>query len=233
VAVIAGLEKRMREAAADLEFETAARLRDEIKRLRETELAVADDPLARQTDVEDRAGAFAGERKYGRAPRETGSDPSRARSDRSRTAGGEGSDPAGTSRIQREYRPVQPTYAQSSTIPGTRARKPTLDDMGSAANRPIPARTPNVDPRARAGAYGEHIRGPHKPTLDEMGPHAERGLPVRASPSAPASPATPATPSARSEGRPDPLPARGERELAREKGKHRHGRPRKTGRPGA
>ena len=58
----------MREAAADLEFETAARLRDEIKRLRETELAIADDPLARQTDVEDKAGAFAGERKYGGAP---------------------------------------------------------------------------------------------------------------------------------------------------------------------
>src|SRR6185295_5188906 len=69
-AVIAGLEKRMREAAADLEFETAARLRDEVKRLRETELAVADDPLARQTEVEERAGAFGGERKYGRAPRE-------------------------------------------------------------------------------------------------------------------------------------------------------------------
>ena len=55
----------MREAAADLEFETAARLRDEIKRLRETELAIADDPLARQTDVEDSAGGFEGERKYG------------------------------------------------------------------------------------------------------------------------------------------------------------------------
>ena len=48
----------MKDAAADLEFETAARLRDEIKRLRETELAIADDPSARQTDVEDRAGSF-------------------------------------------------------------------------------------------------------------------------------------------------------------------------------
>ena len=37
----------MREAAADLEFEKAARLRDEIKRLETLELDVADDPLAR------------------------------------------------------------------------------------------------------------------------------------------------------------------------------------------
>ena len=53
-AVITGLEKDMREAAANLEFEEAARLRDEIRRLQETELAVADDPFARQEAVEER-----------------------------------------------------------------------------------------------------------------------------------------------------------------------------------
>ncbi|MGO4916872.1 excinuclease ABC subunit UvrB [Pseudogemmobacter sp. W21_MBD1_M6] len=43
---------QMRKAAENLEFEEAARLRDEVKRLEAVELAIADDPLARQSAVE-------------------------------------------------------------------------------------------------------------------------------------------------------------------------------------
>ncbi|SEQ01013.1 Excinuclease ABC subunit B [Loktanella sp. DSM 29012] len=51
-AVLDGLRTDMRKAAENLEFEEAARLRDELKRLEAVELAIADDPLARQQAVD-------------------------------------------------------------------------------------------------------------------------------------------------------------------------------------
>jgi excinuclease ABC subunit B len=211
--VLEDMERRMREAAADLEFETAARLRDEIKRLRETELAISDDPLARQAAVEDRAGGFEGARKYG--PK-ANFPLTKSKGSKGAGAGGEreGQGPS-RSRIATEYEPVQPTYAQSSArpAPGSRIKKPSLDEMGPGTDRPVPARAPNVDPRAKAGAFGEDVRGPHKPTLDEMGPHAMLPVPVGGAP------------------RPE-KPAR-VIEVPTEKEKRgRRGRPRKTGRPG-
>ncbi len=155
-AVIADMESRMHAAAADLEFETAARLRDEIKRLRETELALAADPLASQADVEDKAGAFKGARKYGA---KANLPPERAR-------GAEG-EAGGKSRIDGSYQPVQPAYSQStsqakgartgstdraphggdprSSIQASRIRKPERDEMTVGRTEVPVGRTPPRD----------------------------------------------------------------------------------------
>ena len=76
---IAGLKDKMFEAAENLEFEEAARLRDEISRLEAIELTVADDPLARQSALHEavdeavggkkRAGSAAAARQSGRGGR--------------------------------------------------------------------------------------------------------------------------------------------------------------------
>ena len=50
-AVLDGLRVDMLKAAENLEFEEAARLRDEVRRLETVELAISDDPLARQSAI--------------------------------------------------------------------------------------------------------------------------------------------------------------------------------------
>ncbi|WP_127114935.1 excinuclease ABC subunit UvrB [Shimia sediminis] len=69
-AVLDGLRADMRKAAENLEFEEAARLRDEVKRLEAVDLVVADDPMARQYAVQaasDAAKKASGRSSAGRA----------------------------------------------------------------------------------------------------------------------------------------------------------------------
>ena len=70
---IEDMEKRMREAAANLEFEEAARLRDEIKRLEDAELGLVSDALERGKARRDRiAGRSGGGRPGTRTLKGTG-----------------------------------------------------------------------------------------------------------------------------------------------------------------
>jgi excinuclease ABC subunit B len=169
-AVIEDLEKKMKTAAADLEFETAARLRDEVKRLRETELAVADDPFARQEAVDDRTGGYRGERKYGTSanlPPRKGADPAGlapGKKGRSSHAARPAESDAASSRVSAGYQPVQPSHAQQTAVPRG-PRKPTLDEMTVGrtevpkGDRPVPAK-PDVRPTR---------------TIDVPGPDEKRG----------------------------------------------------------
>jgi excinuclease ABC subunit B len=167
-AVIADLETRMRAAAADLDFEEAARLRDEIKRLRSTELAVIDDPTAKilsSPSPRTRGGG----RDEGASP--PGSDSRRgpltrraSRDDLSPRAGrGEKSKihkPALDEMGIALYHEVAPHRPGAGAAKRSGPRKPSLDEMGPGIES-IPGKGDRPGPRSTLGRPG--MRGGWKP----------------------------------------------------------------------
>ena len=134
-AAIADIEKRMRAAAANLEFEEAARLRDELKRLEATDLMIGADPMARQADIEREAGRYGGERTYGSAANLPAGMSGRSTGGRS-GAGTARSAAAGGPRKPRDADMGPHNFGGGEAGPARgagasgRARKPGLDEMG-------------------------------------------------------------------------------------------------------
>ena len=185
-AVIDDMEKKMREAAADLEFETAARLRDEVKRLRETELAIADDPLARQTDVEDRAGAFAGTRKYGGAPRAAGSDPETAARSapgaRPGTMGSATTDPIQPPASSATTSPSSPPTRRPPPSPAPASASPTSTRWARPAIAPSPRALPTSTPAPRPAPTASRSAARTSPPSTRWAPTPSAASPSPTSP---------------------------------------------------
>ncbi|MBB2752515.1 UNVERIFIED_ORG: excinuclease ABC subunit B [Rhizobium aethiopicum] len=145
------LEKSMRDAAADLDFEKAARLRDEIKRLKAAELAVMDDPMAREESK-----AMEGKAR-GKSPSPQRGSEGRVETGGSTPAGARGADEGAT-----------PSYFSRPSIddmgPGTDTttplfRKPALEGEERSAQRS------NRSSESIAATNGRDIAEPAKKSL--------------------------------------------------------------------
>ena len=162
--------------------------------------------MARQAEIEERSGGFKGEKKYGAAGNmpsrlAPGDSPSGSRPPGAPTRirkpsldeMGPGTDRPVPARSSPSPRPLR-GEDHGGAVQASRGEGQQQSPAPAAAPHPAFAPHPNplpvranerdgergitpVDPRTKAGAFGEKIRGPHKPTLDEMGPHAM--LPVK------------------------------------------------------
>ncbi|WP_250889194.1 excinuclease ABC subunit UvrB [Mesorhizobium sp. dw_380] len=133
------MEKQMRDAAANLDFEKAARIRDEIKRLREMELSISEDPLAKYADMESPvSGREKGKHNKGVAKHRTSEEQERFRKlDEARTA----EEAAKAARPNLFRKPALDEMGADGSVPVKKPlfSKPSLDAMGPGTDMPTPA----------------------------------------------------------------------------------------------
>jgi excinuclease ABC subunit B len=133
------MDKQMRDAAANLDFEKAARIRDEIKRLREMELSISEDPLAKYADMESPvSGREKGKHNKGRAIHRTVDD-------RGNIPVVEASKPkeSAQDRVKSSLfrKPALDEIGADGSVPVKKPlfSKPSLDAMGPGTDMPTPA----------------------------------------------------------------------------------------------
>ncbi|TGV28361.1 excinuclease ABC subunit UvrB [Mesorhizobium sp. M4B.F.Ca.ET.143.01.1.1] len=173
------LDKQMRDAAANLDFEKAARVRDEIKRLREMELAISDDPLAREVESQSPAsGREKGKHNKGVAKHRTAEEQERFRRlDEARAA--EAAAKAARPNLFRK--PQLDEMGADGAVPVKKPlfAKPSIDDMGPGTDMPTPAGAVSrslFKKQSAQEAHGSDFGIPGEPTkplfkknsLDEM-----------------------------------------------------------------
>ncbi|WP_102958882.1 excinuclease ABC subunit UvrB [Mangrovicella endophytica] len=139
------LQKEMRDAAADLDFEKAARLRDEIKRLQAKELEYGGggssaDPLASAAEMEEAMiSPVTGKSKYGKKTK-------RDRAPTEPTRFGPRGEPLkprgdGSAAAPRLGRPDNGSATGARDDRASYFAKPSLDDMGPGTDMPTPNRS--------------------------------------------------------------------------------------------